>query len=254
MQITAFYRTFDGDNDKPRPSYYSKLRAFQSFLLSWTRIPDGKLIVAVNSPRVPPTLAALIDRYAHEVRFVKEQGNARCYQATLDWSLDLDDDSLVYHAEDDYLYHPDAFPSLVAAAEQIASADYFTLYDHNDRYQRTDDMHLGRREFVSIAGNRHWRVVESTCMTYAARVGALRRDAFLHRRLCADGMPRDRLLWRLTQGIGIFFWKLPKRTLISPVPSLATHLEPAFLAPVVDWSALAEQVTHDATRLDVRPL
>lgn len=253
MHITAIYRTFDGDNNKPRPPYYSKLRAFQSFLLSWTRITDGTLIVAVNSPQVPPSIAALVDRYADEVRFVTEQGNAQCYQAALTWSLDLADNGLVYHAEDDYLYHPDAFPALVTAAERIPAADYFTLYDHNDRYQRTDDMHLGRREFVALAGNRHWRVVESTCMTYAARVRALRRDAFLHRTLCADGMPRDRLLWRLTQGVGIFCWKLPKRTLISPLPSLATHLEPEFLAPVVDWGALADQVAHDATRLEATP-
>lgn len=249
MRITAIYRTFDGDNAKPRPPYYSKLLAFQSFLLAWRRVESGRLIVAVNSPRLPAELAPLVEMYADDVRYIERPGNAECYKTVLSWSRELDDDSIVYHGEDDYLYHPDAFAELGAAVERLPSVDYFTLYDHRDRYIRSDDMRLGRPEFVSVAGNRHWRVVESTCMTYAARVGALKRDLTFHRLLSPRNLPHDRLLWRLTQGIGLFWWKFPKRTLVSPMPSLATHLDPDYLAPVVDWTALAAEVSADAPSL-----
>jgi hypothetical protein len=249
VTITAIYRTFDGDNTKPRPPYYSKLLAFQSFLLAWRKLPDRRLIVAVNSPTVPPSLAPLIEAHADEVRFVSPPGNARCYRAVLSWSAELDDDAVVYHAEDDYLYHPDAFVELAAAVERLTDVDYFTLYDHRDRYSRSDDVHVGRREYVSVAGTRHWRVVESTCMTYAARVRALKRDARLHHLMSPRTLPHDRLLWRMTQGIGWFWWKFPKRTLMSPMPSLATHLDPPYLAPVVDWTAIAGQVQSQASLL-----
>jgi hypothetical protein len=248
VNITAIYRTFDGDNASARPPFYSKLLAFQSFLLAWRRLASRRLVVAVNSPRMPPALAPLIEEHADEIRFVEAPGNARCYRTVLDWSRALPDDAIAYHAEDDYLYHPDAFVELEAAVDRLPEVDYFTLYDHRDRYTRSDDMRSGRAEFVAIAGNRHWRVVESTCMTYAARVRALKRDAPLHHLVSPRTLPHDRLLWRMTQGIGWFWWKFPKRTLVSPIPSLATHMAEPYLAPVVDWPAIAELVGNRAGR------
>jgi hypothetical protein len=254
VNITAIYRTFDGDNAKPRPAFYSKLLAFQSFLLAWRRLePLGvnRLIVAVNSPRMPASLAPLAEQYADEIRFVETPGNAQCYKTVLSWSESFDDDTIVYHAEDDYLYHPDAFTELASAVDSMPDVEYFTLYDHSDRYTRSDDVNMGRPEFVSIAGNRHWRVVESTCMTYAARVRTLKRDAHLHHLLSPRTLPHDRLLWRMTQGIGWFWWKFPKRTLVSPIPSLATHMDEPYLAPVVDWATIAEQVAEQfAARIE----
>jgi hypothetical protein len=249
MHITAIYRTFDGDNVKARPPYYSKLLAFQSFLLSWRKLGARRLIVAVNSPGLPAVLAPLVEAFADEVRYIERPGNAMSYKTALSWCKDIDDESIIYHAEDDYLYQPDAFQELSAAVERLPEVDYFTLYDHRDRYIRSDDMRLGRPEFVSIAGNRHWRVVESTCMTYAARARALKRDSRLHQLLSPRNLPHDRTLWRLTQGIGMFWWKLPKRTLVSPMPSLATHLESEYLAPVVDWAQVADEVAAQAPLL-----
>jgi hypothetical protein len=255
MHITAFYRTFDGDNTKPRPPYYSKRLAFESFLLSWRQLPAAmrRLVVVVNSPRVPPSMASLVEAYADEVRHVSVVGNSRSYLAALGMSRDVPDDELIYHAEDDYLYHADALPELVAAAERLPGVDYFTLYDHADRYTRTDDAKLAHRTMVALGGNRHWRACESTCMTYAARARTLRRDTYLHRVFSIRPLPHDRLLWRATQGIGPFWWKLPKRVLMSPMPSLATHLDPEYLAPVIDWTAVAADVARAAPELEVLP-
>ncbi|HTA75202.1 MAG TPA: hypothetical protein VK733_13050 [Gemmatimonadaceae bacterium] len=246
MQITAFYRTFDGDNTKPRPPYYSKRLAFESFLQSWCRVPASsrRLVIAVDSPRLPRSVESLVESHADEVRYLGQRGNSLAYRAVLAASTELDDDGLVYHAEDDYLYHPDAFPELLAAAARLPRAHYFTLYDHRDRYTRSDDAHLGRREFIALGGNRHWRACESTCMTFAARTRTLKRDAFLHRLMTGNKFPHDRLLWRIAQGIGMFWWKVPKRVLISPMPSLATHLDPEFIAPVVDWAEVAAGVAR----------
>jgi hypothetical protein len=255
MRITAFYRTFDGDNTKPRPPYYSKRLAFESFLLTWTRLPAGvrRLVVVCSSPGLPPAMAGLIEAHADEVRYVDAGGNSQSYRAALALSEQVEGDGVIYHSEDDYLYHPDAMPELMAAVERFTGAEYFTLYDHRDRYTRSDDARWGYRGVVALGGNRHWRGTESTCMTYAARAQTLKRDAYLHRLCSTRPLPHDRMLWRATQGIGPFWWKLPKRLLMSPMPSLATHLDPEYLAPVVDWAAVAADVARTAPDLAVLP-
>jgi hypothetical protein len=249
MRVFAIYRTYDGENAKPRLPYYSKLLAFQSFLLSWRQLPSRRLIVAINGPTMPSDLLRLYERYADEVRYIAEKGNKQTYRIALDWVGEAERDDLVYLAEDDYLYQTSAFPQLVTAAERFADVDYFTLYDHLDRYTRTDDARVGRPEFIRLAGDRHWRVVESTCSTYAARASTLKTDRAVLQLLCRTGRIRDRLGWRMTQGIGWWWWKMPKRWLISPIPSLATHMDPGREAPNVDWQAVAERVAADAGSL-----
>jgi hypothetical protein len=245
----VIYRTYDGENPRPRLPYYSKLVAFQSFLLSFRRIPSRRLIIAINSPTMPAELETLAERHADDVRFITTPGKKQSYATALDWVDEADPRDLVYLAEDDYLYLPSAFEQLVEAAERFPDVEYFTLYDHLDRYTRSDNARFGRSEFVRIAGDRHWHVVESTCSTYAGRASALARDRFLMQLLCRTGRIRDRLGWYLTQGIGPFFWKWPKRRLVSPIPSLATHMEHTAMAPHIDWEAVAARVAADAGAL-----
>jgi hypothetical protein len=249
MHITTIYRTYDGDNGRSRPSYFSKLTALQSFLLAWRRIPEQnrRLIICLNTPRMPPEIERLYDQYADDVRYIAAPGNTMTYRQSLRWVDEMPRDGLVYFAEDDYLYLDYCFTEMVAAANAFPDVDYFTPYDHLDRYTRRDEWRFGRPEFIRVAGQRHWRVVESTCSTYAARVSTFRGiDGLLHLGLCYTGRIRDRLAWRLVQGVGPCFWKVPKRYLMGPVPSLATHLDVRFLAPMIDWNALAASTPDDA--------
>jgi hypothetical protein len=251
MHVTAIYRTYDGDNGKSRPVYFDKLTALQSFLLSWQKLPESgrRLIVCTNTPRMPPATERLFERYADEVRHIPERGNTATYRRSLRWVEEMPTDGLAYFAEDDYLYVPEAMTEIVAAAEAMPDVEYFTPYDHLDRYTRVDEASFGRRGFVRVAGGRHWRVVESTCSTFATRVSTFRRDVFTHVAMCYTGRIRDRLAWWLVQGVGPFFWKLPKRRLVGPMPSLATHLDVRFIAPFVDWSALAARTLDQAPEL-----
>lgn len=251
MHVTAIYRTYDGDNGKARPPYFDKLTALHSFLLAWRQLPAShrRLIVAINTPRMPPAFERLFDHWADEVRYIAGKGNTRTYRTSLRWLDEMPDDGLAYMAEDDYLYMPEALTEIVVAAETLRDAEYFTPYDHLDRYTRLDDVHFGRREAILVAGRRHWRTVESTCSTYAARVSTMRTDGRMHRAMCYTGRVRDRPIWRLLQGIGPFFWKLPKRRLLGPIPSLATHLDNRYIAPMVDWATLAARTVDDAGQL-----
>jgi hypothetical protein len=240
MGLTAIFRTHPGESLRERPAYHSKLLTLQSFLLAWRRLDRRRLVVVVDGKSMPAEYTELYERYADEIRYLGGgSGNNGTYKATFPLLGGIGDDELVFQAEDDYLYMEDALTELVAAAAEIPQADYFCPYDHPDRYTRKDDARSGR-ERIFFAGNRHWRSIESNCLSFGARAGVLKKDLYIHRLFSLPRSPRDRKIWRMTQGIGPFFWKSPKRTLISPMPSLSTHMDAAFMAPGVDWEAQAD--------------
>ena len=57
-----------------------------------------------------------------------------------------------------------------------------------------------------------------------------------------EGLASDDMIWRSTQGVPPFRLKVPKRLLVSPIPSLATHVESDHLAPGREWGAVANEV------------
>ena len=235
--LHVFYRSTGGDNRKDRPPYYSKMLCLRSFLQAIERVRDRVAITFVNDGPMPDDRLAIMQAWGRIVSF-PGLGNSPSYRKTLELAVALPPGGLVYFAEDDYLYRADAFEKLLAAFEQLPGIDYVTLFDHNDRYIRHDDSRRGYSR-VYLAGGTHWRTVESTCMTFGARVARLKADAWIHRVGTLPKTPRDRPIWRLTQGQKWYFWKFPKRTLISPMPSMATHMDPGGLAPNVDWEAVA---------------
>jgi hypothetical protein len=237
--LHLIYRSSGGANLKNRPAFFDKRTALASFLRALERAVAPVEAIFLNDGPVPDERVRAMTG-AGEVRSLPRLGNSGSYREALAaaTSAGWPDDDLVYLSEDDYLYLPDAFVALAEAAQEIPRADYFTLYDHIDRYRRTDDADGGRARLL-LAGDHHWRTVESTCMSYGARVGALRRDAWIHRRYTKAEIPDDRTIWRFTQGLGRYRWKLPRRMLVGAVPALATHLETEYLAPAVDWEAEA---------------
>lgn len=232
--LHIFYRSTGGDNRKDRPEFYSKMVCLQSFLQAIAAVGDRATVTFVNDGPMPEDRMKIMRRWGLVVA-LPGLGNSISYRRTLDLALALPAESIVYFAEDDYLYTTEAFTKLLAAFDELADVDYVTLFDHMDRYRRRDDARSGYSR-VFLAGGLHWRTMESTCMTYGARVATLVRDAWIHRFGTIPKTPRDRDIWRLTLGEKWYFWKFPKRRLIGPMPSLATHMDPEGLAPNVDWA------------------
>jgi hypothetical protein len=240
QHLHIFYRSTGGDNKKNRPPYYSKMLCLRSFLRAFARVRDRASITFVNDGPMPDDRLAVMKEWGRIVSF-PGLGNSPSYRETLALAVALPEEGLVYFAEDDYLYTEPALEMLLAAFDTLPEIEYVTLFDHLDRYIRTDDSRRGYSR-VYLAGGMHWRTVESTCMTFGARVEALKNDAWIHKLGTVPKTPRDRAIWRCTQGEKEFFWKFPKRTLIGPIPSLATHMDPEGLAPNIDWVAVAREV------------
>lgn len=82
-------------------------------------------------------------------------------------------DELIYQVEDDYLHKPEAYQKLIEA-DEANIADYYTLYDHPDKYTR--DYGFGETSQVRMVQWQHWRYTISTTMTFACRAKTLIQD------------------------------------------------------------------------------
>ncbi len=99
-------------------------------------------------------------------------GNAGSLHYALDLALkECHDGEIVYFCEDDYLHLPNSQQLL---REGSLIADYFTLYDHPDKYTNLYDM--GEVSKVVRTNSSHWRYTISTCMTFGVKISALKED------------------------------------------------------------------------------
>jgi hypothetical protein len=242
--LRVIYRAAPGGNRKQRPDWFSKWLCLGTFLRAADRLPPDALDLRFfcDGP-LPEPVASAMTRFG-KVEVLDRLGNSKSYlyalQAVTDASLPRGDG--VYLVEDDYLHLPDALTSLAAALAEAPRGSYLTLYDHPDRYTRTDDLRPPGRA-AAILGARHWLSVESTNMTFATTVGTLRRDRIIHWGFARfTGYPHDRALWRTLLGLGVrrpLRWALGRRSLLGAVPALATHCDDGMLAPTVDWAEVA---------------
>lgn len=150
-------------------------------------------------------------------------------------AMELPDETAIYLVEDDFLHHRNALPALLDGLS--FGAEYVTLYDHPDKYldpKNGGNPHVreGGEATRLLCGNYcHWKLTNSTVMTFATTVGQLRKDWRIILRFCGGRYTDDYRLFRKLTRKG--------RRLISSVPGFATHSETRWLAPFVDWESVA---------------
>lgn len=246
---TIYYRTHAGENKAPRPSWYSKplclssiVRAIEyaknDFRIKFVLLHDGLL-----SENLGWTLAIqhTIAKIEGDIVEMQKTNNSRSFLQAFHKALELNDEEIVFFAEDDYLWLEASIRAMAFALLQLP-AHYVTGYDHPVRYQ--PDYPLGADwphwdNNIYITGDRHWRTQESTCMTFAAKVSTLREDLKYFEKYSDNGKgyPNDRELFRHLGGLGDYgLGESPRRLLIGPIPSLNTHVHLPWLAPIVNWN------------------
>lgn len=261
------YRFYAGDNSHPRPPYYSKELCLESLLQAAEQCSGASVLLLQDGYDEHPALSGLQGRPASLLR-EEPAGNSGSFVRALDFALnsDWDEDTIVYFVEDDYLHQGDSLLRLERGAAALPQIDYFTLYEHPNSYAfGVPDA----REFVYVDGLNYWRTITSTCMTFAARLSALRRDSALFRAAATGPNPNDYPLWLAIQGgrmprlllehyhsipragallgsakAAMLRRRRPESVLLACcLPSGATHLDLSDgLAPMVDWAAVARTV------------
>ena len=243
-EVLVVYRISDRhqcDNPKDKPSWADKHTCLRNFLQAFR----GCRVWCVADSVGPDTRARLSCLDGLERLYVTKFGNgARSFLFGLQAVLEDDGvagDTLVYMVEDDYLHRPGALELL---REGARLAEYVSLYDHPDKYHDAGTAMpgggvgnptiagMGETCRVLLGQASHWRTTGSTTMTFAATKAVLEADAEDMRRFNAGPYPEDfQLFSHLVASKG--------RSLVVPLPSQATHCETAYLAPLVDWHALA---------------
>lgn len=207
--LRIVYRSADAENTKPRPPYYSKTLALASVLRAAAPLGTGAEIVFVNDGEIPADRLALMQAHG-TVRAIDGGSNRATFRSVVarEAALAGGPDDLVWFAEDDYLYAPDALTTLVAGARAFPETDYFALYGSDAldvdapgrRPVRLDVHGTDGIPDAPRAGGASWFQSYATTSTFGVRGPALREDAALLRRMPFTGGAWDTATCLALQG------------------------------------------------------
>lgn len=159
-------------------------------------------------------------------------GNAGSFIYQLNLVKDLPDDDYVYFVEDDYLHWKSAEKVLLEGLKKFPD-DAVTLYDHPDKYQFKGvnpeiTVWDGEKTVLSKTDSCHWKMTNSTTMTFAAKVSTIKMNIEIMEQFCDKEQPRDYEMWKALAGRGVKVW--------CSVPGYSTHCHEPWISPLRDWT------------------
>jgi len=289
MKLHLVYRSTGKENRKARPPFYSKKLALFSFLRAAENLPQRAEIIFLNDAPIPESIESIMVSFGEVINIVGLT-LVRSYRTAigLPKARHWNDGDLVYFSEDDYLYAPDAFVSLIAAARQMPRPSYFGLYAARDGRDPNGDLippgavRVVERQGKSIAAAGHeWKPAMGTTSTFGVQLRALRKDFWLHHFAPLNGGAWDHVISIAYKGHHPFHWKeiiepfrrsdahwawaaklaglramlnlgaltrLRWHPLMAPTRCLATHMESKYMAAGVDWKAVADETQQWAAQ------
>lgn len=207
--LHLIYRSYGGDNRKGRPDFYGKTLALQSFLRAFRALEPGTAeVLFLNDGPIPAERLALMAD-AGEVLNRPHAGLRASVRAALDLTVARGwaDADLVWFAEDDYLYRPEALAALPAAADAFPEAEYFSLYALiGHRTWRGTVVPVSRwhgtwRDTPPRPVRGHaWQPALSSTGTFGGRVAAIRADRRLMLAALWTGSAYDHTTWLMLHG------------------------------------------------------
>ena len=229
--MRVIYRISDSGYNKVKPDYISN----EACLANAVKVFDDCewSIIADNiSEETNDMIQKHVPR--SQIFYVDRGNGAATFNIALDEALKMPFNDTVYFLENDYLHKPN---SRVIIEEGLnLGAEFVSLYDHPDKYLSPDN---GGNPFckggaedtrVYLTESCHWKVTNSTTMTFAAEIKTLKENEEILRKHTSGTHPNDFQM----------FLELRKnnKLLITPIPGYATHGETAWLSPLTDWSKI----------------
>lgn len=228
--MIVFYRISDGGYNKKKPYYVcNKLEVFKRFY----NIFNKYTIYVVADNVCDETYDFLLKYINNDKIFRTQLSNAEAFMYAVNYSLNnFDINEIVYFAEDDYLYTENADKIIL---EGLQVGDYSSGYDHLDKYKNHSDggpnpyiKGGGEITRVMLTENRHWKITNSCCMTFAVKLKILKEDLSIINKYCGGKHPYDFEMF-------LELNKKHKRTVVSCIPAVSTHGETDWLSPLIDW-------------------
>ena len=227
--MRIIYRISDAGYSKVKPDYINN----ELCLKNATEVfKDADWLVIADNVSEPTK--KMIRKYIEEdsdVEYVSVGHGAGTFNLALDEALTFDDEETVYFIENDYLHKPDSQKIIKEGLELGAS--FVSLYDHPDKYL---DPSKGGNPYceggaeetrVYLTESTHWKITNSTTMTFASKVGTLKRCENILRKHTQGSYPEDFKMFLELRSAS--------KLLVTPIPGYATHGETAWLSPLTDW-------------------
>jgi len=226
--MRIIYRISDTGYNKVKPDYITN----ENCLANATKEFDDS-IWSVIADNVSEDTNNMIQKYVTRncILYTEKGNGAATFNLALDEALTYDDDEIVYFIENDYLHKPGSQKIIQEAFELGAS--FVSLYDHPDKYMIPEK---GGNPYckggaedtrVYLTDSCHWKITNSTTMTFAAKVSTLKRTEETLRKWTSESHPNDFQMF--------LDLRAQKELLITPIPGLATHGETAWLSPFCKW-------------------
>ena len=227
--MKILYRISDGSYKKERFQHATKQHCIENFL---SQFPKEEVIIYADNVR-DETLEWITALGCETLR-TNGGSSAAGFRIVLDAALELSDDEYVYFVEDDYLHLPNSRAVLLEGLER---SHYVSLYDHKDKYIPA---HSGGNPYIDddaaevtkvfLTKSSHWKLTNSTTMTFATKVSVLKEDAPIWKKYTSGTYPHDFHCFLELRENG--------RTLATPIPGYSTHCEPMWATPLIDWTAV----------------
>jgi hypothetical protein len=228
--MKIIYRISDTGYNKVKPEYINNEACLKNTLevFPWNEY-DWSIIADNISEETNNMIQKYIPR--DHIDYVSVGHGAGTFNLALDEALTYDDNEIVYFIENDYLHK--------LGADRILEEGfglgyhYVALYDHPDKYINGANPFVedgGEVTRVMLSNSCHWKLTNSTTMTFAAQVKTLKEDESTFREYTAGSYPRDFEMFLALRE--------KQHGLITPIPGYATHGETAWLSPLTDWSKI----------------
>ena len=226
--MKIIYRISDAGYNKVKPDYIDNETCLRNAVkvfknADWSIIADN----------ISSETNDMIQKYKSRdhIDYVEVGHGAGTFNLALDEALMYDDDEIIYFIENDYLHKPESQKILEEGFSLGAS--FVSLYDHPDKYigpnKGGNPYCEGGAEDtrVYLTDSCHWKITNSTTMTFAAKVSTLKRIESILRKHTNTKHPNDFSM----------FLELREQNelLITPIPGYVTHGETAWLSPLNDW-------------------
>ena len=229
--MRIIYRISDAGYNKVKPDYINNEACLKN---ATKEFKDANWSILADN--VSAETNDMIQRYhpRSEISYLEMGNGAATFNVALNEALTYDDDEIVYFLENDYLHKPGSQKILLEGFD--LGADFVSLYDHPDKYMDPNEggnpYCEGRSETtrVYLTDSVHWKITNSTTMTFAAKVSTLKNCEETLRKHTSGTHPNDFQMF--------LDLVMDKKYLVTPIPGYATHGETAWLSPLTDWSKI----------------
>lgn len=233
--MKVIYRISDAGYNKVKPLYINNANCLQNAVRVFGK--ENFHVIADNvSEETKRIIRQSGDIEDEQIDYVSVGHGAGTFNLALDWALKQDEDTIVYFLENDYIHKPNSNDIIIEGIN--LGGDYVSLYDHPDKYipgSRGGNPYIeddgGEVTKVYLSNSCHWKLTNSTTMTFASKVSTLKEDESILRKWTNMGhYPRDFDMFMELREKG--------KSLMTSIPGYSTHGETAWLSPLTDWGNL----------------